>query len=144
NTGAFWTGHHTSVFQFTTNGTFTILYSATGEVDFTGLPVLAPDGYLYGTMAVQNVIALPPLGSSYRVSIYRLSTSGDFQNLFSISNAPGPAGDLIFGPDGLLYGAISASPQYPNVGYGSLFRVSTDGVFTNLLTFNSSNGADPE
>jgi uncharacterized repeat protein (TIGR03803 family) len=143
NTGGFATGRHISVFQFTTNGTLTILYTVTSGADFSGLPVQAPDGFLYGTMAVET-IALPPLSSSYRVSIYRLSTSGDFQNLFSISNAPGPAGDLIFGPDGLLYGAISASPKYPNAGYGSVFRISTDGAFTNLLTFNSSNGADPE
>jgi hypothetical protein len=132
-----------TIFQFTTNNALRTLHSVTNTSDFTGLPVQGTDGFLYGT-ATTKTVGGPPLGSSFRISFYRLSTNGTYQNIFTRSNAPGPAGDLIFGSDGNLYGPIGSHTQPSLLTYGGIFRISTNGVFTNLVTFNSVNGSDPE
>jgi uncharacterized repeat protein (TIGR03803 family) len=132
-----------TIFQFTTNNTLTTLRSVTNASDFTDLPVQGTDGYLYGTTAT-SVFGPPPAGSTYRVSFYRLSTNGDYQTIYTRSNAPGPAGDLIFGPDGFLYGEFGSRVTGFPPSYGNIFRISTDGIFSNLFTFTSSTGGDPE
>jgi len=133
------------IFQFTTNNTVTKLYSVTNGPDFTGLPVQGPDGYLYGATFSDSGRILPPLFSPYLVRFYRLSTNGDFQIICTRTNAAAPAGDLIFGPDGLLYGTMSADVKgYPTLKSGSIFRITTNGVFSSLFSFGSTNGADPE
>lgn len=140
--------NHAAIFQFTTNNTVTKLYSVTNGVlgtDFTGLPVQGPDGYLYGTMFSDSGQFLPPYFSPYLVRFYRLSTNGDFQIICTRTNAAAPAGDLVFGPDGLLYGTMSTDVRgYPTVKSGSVFRLTTNGVFSSLFSFGSTNGNDPE
>jgi uncharacterized repeat protein (TIGR03803 family) len=140
--------NHADVFQFTTNNTVTKLYSVTNGTlgtDFTGLPVQGPDGYLYGTMFSDSGHIVSPLFSPYVVRFYRLSTNGDFQIICTRTNASAPAGDLIFGPDGLLYGTISTDVRgYPTVKAGSIFRITTNGVFSSLFSFGTTNGTDPE
>jgi uncharacterized repeat protein (TIGR03803 family) len=137
--------NHATVFQFTTNGSVIKLYSVTNGPDFTGLPVEGPDGYLYGTTLSKSAVIQPPFGNYYDVSIYRLSTNGDYQIIHTRSNALAGAGDLIFGSDGSLYGTISSSrlSYPPTTVYGSIFRVSTAGVYSNFFTFGSTNGANP-
>ena len=140
--------NHAAIFQFTTNNTVTKLYSVTNGLlgsDFTGLPVQGPDGYLYGTMFSDSGHVFPPLFSPYLLRFYRLSTNGDFQIICTRTNASASAGDLIFGPDGLLYGTISTDVRgYPTVKSGSVFRITTNGVFSSLFSFGSTNGMDPE
>jgi uncharacterized repeat protein (TIGR03803 family) len=117
----------------------------TNGPEFTGIPVQGPDGYLYGATLSGTILIGPPYESTLRVSIYRLSTNGDFQNIYTRTNAPDAAGDLIFGPDGDLYGTFGSDTRayVPNVTYGSIFRVSTNGIYSNLFSFNSTNGSDP-
>jgi uncharacterized repeat protein (TIGR03803 family) len=140
--------NHADIFQFTTNNIVTKLYSVTNGplgTDFTGLPVQGPDGYLYGTTFSDSGHILPPLFSPYVVRFYRLSTNGDFEIICTRTNASAPAGDLIFGPDGLLYGTMSTDVRgYPTVKSGSVFRITTNGVFSSLFSFGSTNGTDPE
>ncbi len=137
--------NHTSIFQFTTNNTVTILYSITNSPDFTGVPVQGPDGNLYGSFFATGTPFFPPFGNPYRISFYRLSTTGDFQTIYTRSNAPAAAGDLIFGPNGALYGALDGTlRQYsPNPNYGSIFRIDTSGLYSTLFSFSSSSGSDP-
>jgi uncharacterized repeat protein (TIGR03803 family) len=139
------TTNYTSIFQFTTNNTVTTLHSVTNGPDFTSLPVQGLDGNLYGSSFAIGSPFFPPFGSPYRISFYRLSTSGDFQTIYTRSNAPAAAGDMIFGPDGALYGAINGAirPYSPTVDYGSIFRISTDGSYSTLFSFNSADGSDP-
>src|ERR1051326_1125534 len=143
NTVAFPPAYYKTIFQFATNNTLTTLYSVTNAIEFTGAPVQGPDGFLYGTTALE--IFQSPSGSTYRVSFYRLSTNGDFTTLYTRSNSAGKAGELIFGSDGLLYGAIGAGSASGFTGPkpGSIFRITTTGDFTNLFTFNGTNGFDP-
>jgi uncharacterized repeat protein (TIGR03803 family) len=134
----------TTIFQFAPSNTVTTLYSVTNYSQFTGLPVQGHDGYLYGTIFEKSLIQ-PPFETGYLISFYRLSTNGNFQIIHNQSNAPAPAGDLIFGPDNSLYGVIGGSAQYTrNITNGSIFRVTTSGVFSNLFSFNGANGSDPQ
>jgi len=50
-----------------------------------------------------------------------------------------PQGDLATGPDGSFYGITS----FGGSGYGTVFRVSTNGALTILAQFNSYNGWYP-
>jgi uncharacterized repeat protein (TIGR03803 family) len=137
--------NETRIFQFTTNHTVTELYAVTNGADFTGLPVQGPDGYLYGTTLARGGLIQPPLQSAYILSIYRLSTNGDFQIIHAHSNAPAGAGDLIFGADGSLYGTTGGGHlTFPPVTFfGSVFRVTTNGNYSTLFMFGSTNGASP-
>jgi uncharacterized repeat protein (TIGR03803 family) len=136
-----------TIFQFTTNNTVTKLYSLTNVAsgpELTGIPVQGPDGNLYGTIVAGTIPQFPPYISQLRVSIYRLSTNGNFQTIYTRSNAPAPAEDLIFGQDGALYGALGATRQFSvTVNDGSIFRVDTNGAYSTLFSFNSTNGSDP-
>jgi Gloeo_Verruco repeat len=144
NAVAFPPAYYKTIFQFATNNTLTTLYSVTNSAEFTGAPVQGQDGFLYGTTAVE-IPGGPLSGSTYRVSFYRLSTNGNFTTLYTRSNSTGPAGELIFGSDGSLYGAIGAgSPGSIPAHPGSIFRFTTAGVFSNLFTFSGTNGFDPK
>jgi len=135
-----------SIFQYNTNGSVTTLHSMTNapfrNPDGITLPIQGTDGFLYGTTSSP---LMAPTGGS-RISFYRLSTNGSYQTLLNLTNsagsAGGPASDLIFGPDGWLYGVLTAESFPPT--HGSIFKLSTTGLFTNLFQFRSTNGADPE
>src|SRR6266478_2550301 len=51
-----------------------------------------------------------------------------------------PQSTLVFGDDGALYGTTQMGGD---LGYGSIFRITTTGEFTNLFSFGSTNGAYP-
>jgi uncharacterized repeat protein (TIGR03803 family) len=138
--------NHFTIFQYSINNGVTKLYSVTNGPEFTSIPVQGADGYLYGATLSGSAQILPPYGSFLRVSIYHLSTNGDFQIIYTRTNAPAAAGDLIFGPDGSLYGTFGPDTRAfePNQTYGSIFRVSTNGIYSNLFSFNSTNGSDPQ
>ena len=130
----------TSIFQFTTNGAFTTLYGATNaSPGFNSSPVQGPDGMLYGTAEFNPS---NPYFITRETLIYKLSPSGAYTVLYRITNAAG-SGGLIFGPDGALYGTIGG--DYPTRGSaeGGIFRVTTNGHFTQIFTFAQTNGSDP-
>jgi uncharacterized repeat protein (TIGR03803 family) len=137
--------NHFTIFQYSINNGVTQLYSVTNGPEFTSIPVQGADGYLYGATLSGTSLIFPPYGNLLRVSFYRLSTSGNLQTIYTRTNAPGAAGDLIFGPDGNLYGSFSsdAGVYQQKLAYGSIFRISTNGNFSSLFSFNSTNGSDP-
>jgi uncharacterized repeat protein (TIGR03803 family) len=132
-----------TVFKITTNGRFTTLVSFTGTDGanpYSGL-VQASDGRLYGTTKTG--------GTGGRGTIYRLTTNGLFTSLFSFNGTNGtwPIATLVQGRDGYLYGTTcSGGLGYngtPSYGNGTVFRISTNGVFTTLFYFESTNGVNP-
>lgn len=144
NTVTFPPAYYKTIFRFATNNTLTTLYSVTNGTELTGAPVQGPEGFLYGTTSLE-ILGQPPFGSTtYRISFYRLSTNGDFTTLYTRSNSPAKATELIFGSDGSLYGGIGAAPAtgFTGAKSGSIFRITTAGVFSNLFTFNFTNGFD--
>ena len=109
--------------------------------------VEGPDGWLYGTVSI-------PSASYGKIgAIYKLSTTGAFQTLAYFYGTSGgqlpPTGDyptcgLTRGTDGFLYG--TAGQEYSihfTTNHGQVFRMTTDGVLTTVLTFNGTNGANP-
>jgi uncharacterized repeat protein (TIGR03803 family) len=135
-----------TIFKMSTNGGNPVwsfpLTSSTGCVPLAGL-VQGSDGVLYGTTSQG--------GAGSNGTIFRISTNGaDFFSLYSFTGgADGgyPIGGLVQGPDAQLYGTTSAGGN-ANVnlgqGYGSIFKITTDGAFTLLLDFDGTNGGSPE
>jgi uncharacterized repeat protein (TIGR03803 family) len=62
------------------------------------------------------------------------------QILGRISDGYYPEAPLVVGKDGSLYGTASDGGQY---GVGTVFRVTPQGVFTTIASFNGTNGAAP-
>lgn len=91
--------------------------------------IQAADGNFYGTTAG---------------TIFRATRSGIITALYTFNRTISyysPQSGLAIGPDGLMYGTTKGGPT--NGGYGTLFKVSTNGVFTTLTSFNGANGSSP-
>jgi uncharacterized repeat protein (TIGR03803 family) len=137
-------------------GVFKVAISGLGGEPFTVAPLrqtetgagpLAPlsvgrDGYIYGT-ATQG-------GTNGYGTVFRISTNGNVNCLFSFNGTNGsrPDGGVIQGSDGNLYGTtiyggIGFTQGTRSSGYGTLFMLTTNGVLTTLLQFDSTNGAWP-
>jgi uncharacterized repeat protein (TIGR03803 family) len=132
-----------TVFRITPGGALTTLVSfnnTNGAIPLGGL-VQGSDGNFYGTTAFG--------GSSGFGTIFKLTTNGVLTTLFNFHFIDGqePTTKLIFGPDGSLYGAAGiggSTNGNPNgLGLGTVFRITTDGVFTPLTLFQGTNGSNP-
>src|ERR1039458_6864923 len=107
--------------------------------------VQANDGNFYGTTEYGGTS--PNCGSFGCGTIFRVSPSGTYTNLRSFdgysTDGAAPLATLVFGTDGNLYGTASQGGVY---GYGTVFRLSLNGNYTNLYSFGSTSidGASPE
>ena len=123
-----------TVFKITTNGTETVLYSfgsdypdeSVGYGPQTPL-VLGIDGNFYGTTIVG--------GDFSYGTVFRISPGGAYTNLYSFSGYPTDGGTpnaLVQGSDGNFYGTcLQGGTNY----YGTIFRISPGGAYTNLYSF---------
>jgi len=147
---------HGAIFKVTTNGVLTriasfdsgaisqagVFTNSLGDEPHAGL-VLAGDGNFYGTAYVG--------GTNGAGTIFRVTTNGAMTCIFSFSyltfpdytNSTGsfPAARLIVGNDGNLYGTTGGGGPG---GQGTVFKVTTSGVFTLLGAFNGTNGDQPQ
>ena len=121
-----------TIFRITPTGTFTTLKSFNSTTDgnrsYNSL-TLATDGNLYG---------ITYYGGTYGYgTIFKITTAGAYTVIKSL-NGPVDGGyaqsDLIQGKDGLLYGTCSS---YGTYGNGTIFKVSTTGVYTVLRHLSS-------
>ena len=138
------TGSNGTVFKMSTNGGTPVwsfsLASNNGYVPLAGL-VQGVDGGLYGTTSQG--------GSNGVGTIFRISTNEVFSNLYSFtggSDGSTPEAGLVQGSDGLLYGTTSAGGNTnldQGAGYGTVFKITTNGAFTLLATFDGTNGGAP-
>jgi uncharacterized repeat protein (TIGR03803 family) len=132
-----------SVYRLSSNGEFASFFSfddTNGAAPWSGL-MQTLDGGLYGTTYSENG------------SIFKITTQGHFTQLFQFqgTNGSGPSGELIQGADGALYGTTRYGGTnlidpgclgcWDNAG--TVFRVTTNGIFTSLITFNFTNGSVP-
>src|SRR2546430_510755 len=150
-------GGYGTVFKIATNGTLISLVSfanTNGANPYAGL-VQGSDGNFYGT-TVNG-------GDNGCGTVLMVTTNGTFNGLYSFGAVGGflgypldgvnPYGELVQGSDGNFYGTTyQGGPLYavlrPGIvqgyfSYGTVFQVSTNGTFTNLVSFANSNGANP-
>ena len=127
-------------FQVTTNGTltawFTFLASSTQP---EGALTLGADGNFYGVTAN---------GGDYSGGVgtaFRVTTNGVVTTLVSFSYSGGyhPWAGLTLGNDGNFYGTTYEGGFVGGGGYGTVFRLTTNGVLNHLVAFNVVNGANP-
>src|SRR5262245_29490101 len=128
-----------SVFKVTINGPMTVtnLHSfngADGQLPRAPL-LLGMDGNLYSTTAGNGV--------TNNGSVFKITTTGLFTNLFvfyGTNNGAYPDGGLVQGADGSLYGVTARGGIYNR---GIVFKIDSNGVFTNLHTFDGPHGGQP-
>ena len=143
-----------TIFQITADGTFNSLYSFGHDVIYRGdtwtnsdgrFPsaglVQGSDGNFYGTTST--------FGPNGYGTVFQLTPGGVLTTLHSFTTPDGyyhnldglnPNGELIEGPDGNFYGTTS---QGGNYGGGTVFKISSTGIFTPLIQFNITNGWGP-
>jgi uncharacterized repeat protein (TIGR03803 family) len=127
-----------TVFRMTPSGTLSSLYSFTGAPDgafpFAAL-VQGKDGDFYGTTSEGGITTNGQFGYG---TIFRISPSGNYTNLYSFKNYPNDGSDplaLVQGSDGNLYGTTEGGGANHD---GTVFRISPTGDYTNLHSFSNS------
>lgn|GEM_PF-3329160 len=126
-----------TLFKCTTSGVLTTLVSfggSTGNLGSTPLGALVQgtDGTLYGTTSTSGAIGWGTL--------FKCTTAGVLTTLQSFTGSTGAVigsaclAPMVFGPDGLLYGVTSTGGGT----YGSIFKITTAGVFTNIKSLSFS------
>ncbi len=132
-----------TVFQVTTNGIFNslVIFNGTnGNLPEVGLTLIqGNDGNFYGTTGQG--------GANGDGTVFKVTTNGILTTLAPFNFANGEAsGSLTLGNDGNFYGTAqfggSINSSYP-VGMGTVFKVTTNGNLTGLVSFNRINGAAP-
>lgn len=134
-----------TVFKVSPSGTLTTLYSfcqqencADGVNPVGGL-VLGTDGNFYGTT----------IEGGYGVgTVFKITPKGALTTLhsFVFSDGAYPSAALVQASDGNVYGTAAGggtSNSCESFGCGTVFRVSPEGSFTSLYSFNLSDGAYP-
>lgn len=130
-----------AVFQVTTNGVVNAWFpfGGTSGAQPEGDLLLGPDGSFYGTTA---------FGGAFNGgvgTVFNVTTNGVVTTLasFDYSGGYSPAAGLTWGRDGNLYGTAALGGVPGGGGYGTVFRVTTNGLLTQLAAFNKANGATP-
>lgn len=119
---------------------FTLLYTFAGYYPTNGTGpsalIQATNGLLYGTAG----------GGTYGGGIvFEMTPGGKLTILYnfctenSCADGEGP-GTLIQATDGSLYGTTGSGGAY---GYGTVFKITLDGVLTNLHNFDFTDGSEP-
>jgi len=129
-----------SVFEFTPASGLKVLYSFMGSTDggepFDSALYRAPNGNLYGTTMFDG--GKISLGVVFKVT--PAGTESVLHTFLGGSDGAHPKGSLISDGKGNLYGTTSSGE---NLMGGTVFRITTAGVLTELHTFSGSDGFDP-
>lgn len=130
-------GGHGTVFQVTTNGILTPLYSFTGGnggANPDASLTLGPDGNFYGTTTG---------GTGSHGTVFRLATNDNVTTLFSFIggiNGASPYAALTLARNGSFYGTTEGGTN----DNGTVFQVATNGALTSLYPFTGGlGGANP-
>jgi uncharacterized repeat protein (TIGR03803 family) len=128
-----------AIFEITTSGALTPLYSFTNGVDGSqprARLTLASDGTFYGTTYSG--------GSDGQGVVFHLTAAGALTPLHSLNGASdgaNPVGQLTFGTNGILYGTAYAGGAN---GDGTVFEMTKFGAFSVIYSFTGgSDGANP-
>ena len=145
-----------TIFKLAANGVFTSLVSFTGTNGaclganpVAGL-VRGTNGALYGTTQYGGTNDL--INNYGDGTVFVVTTNGVFASLVSFSGTNGaspganPAAGLVWSTNGFFYGTTESggTNDLVNNGDGTIFRMSPDGGFASLISFNAASGAAPE
>ena len=123
--------------------TFTTLFSFNGTNGASPVSLMqGTDGDFYGTTSGAYYYGMG--------TVFKVTTNGTLTTLvsFNFTNGQGPR-SLVQGTDGSFYGTtvgggITNSVYYNGMaGMGTVFKVTTNGTLTALVSFNFTNGAAP-
>lgn len=103
-----------------------------------GAPLLADDGWLYGTCSLGGDSG-GRLGLADGI-VYRLRPFGEYEVLYSFQgrhhhDGSAPIAPLVQGPDGWLYGVTR---EGGTAGYGTLYRIRPGGRYERLYSFDKN------
>jgi uncharacterized repeat protein (TIGR03803 family) len=128
-----------AIFKITPTGTLSTLYQFTGSSQgdhLSGGLIQTADGNFYGTTEYGGASsAFCPSGCG---TVFKLTPKGVLTTIYSFCpqnycpDGEYPAGSLVQGPDGNFYGTTIGGGLYKE---GTIFRVSSQGVFKLLYTF---------
>ncbi len=132
------------VFSMTASGTLTTVYSFDGSNGynlFAGL-VQGSDGNFYGT-TTQG-------GANDYGTVFKVTPTGTLTTLYNFCPQNGctdgyyPEGTLIQGSDGDFYGTAGGGANYCGLNQcGVVYKITADGAFTTLHSFDGSDGDVP-
>jgi uncharacterized repeat protein (TIGR03803 family) len=124
-------GNNGTIFKIAPDGTFTSLFSFNGNNGWEPLSSLVEgnDGNFYGTTST---------------TIFRITPGGTLTTLYSFtggSDGTGPMGALVQATDGNFYGTTSrgGGTNAFNAHYGTIFRITPNGAFATLHSFQGGN-----
>ena len=124
-----------TVFEITSSGTETVLYSFTGSPSFAGM-IQASDGNFYGTTANG--------GSHGDGSFFELTPGGTYTDLYSFAETHsngGPYSGVVEGSDGNFYGMDYLGGTS---NLGSVFKLTSGGAESIVHSFaGGSDGSEP-
>ncbi len=138
-------GNFGSVFKMTPAGTLSTVFSFTNTTGTNpgsnpqGALALGPDGNHWGTTQGG--------GSGSSGTIFKVTPAGvetvivNFTGTTGAFLGTGPQAALTLGSDGNFYGTTNSGGS--GGGFGAIFKVTPAGVFTNLVNFTGSSGANP-
>lgn len=126
-----------TIFSLTTNGLFVTLVSfmQTNGASPTAAPAQGADGRFYGTTCYGGAVGYG--------TVYSMTADGALTTLYSFTGGPDGAwasGALVQGADGGFYGTTTAGGEGD---YGTVFRITAEGVLTILHTFDGTDGWSP-
>lgn len=143
-----------TLFRVTTNGVFTILvvFNGTNGAFSSGSLLQGTDGNLYGTTELggSDTNLVPGATTAGLGTIFSLGTNGVLTTLVSFHGTNGavPEAGLVQGTDGSFYGTTAAGGPFwgqgpMGNGYGTVFKLASNGLLSTLGAFNNTNGAWP-
>ncbi len=132
-----------TVFRVTPDGTLTTLLYISNEQRPEAALTLGRDGNFYGTTYGGGLTGLN------NGTVFKFTTLGAMTTLVSFNGSNGmyPSAALTLGRDGNFYGTTYQGGNtnlHSGYGWGTIFRVTTNGTLTTLVSFNFTNGANPE
>ena len=131
-------GNAGTAFRISTGGTFTKLHDFNGAVEgrYSQGLILGRDGNFYG--------AARSGGPADQGTVYKMTPNGSVTVLhaFGVTGPQSPFGPPVQGRDGALYGVASWSGN-PAGGEGTVYRVTTSGVFSVVATIGLGGPSSP-
>jgi uncharacterized repeat protein (TIGR03803 family) len=147
-----------TIFRMSCDGALTTLHKfgnvATNSDSAFGIQGMNPSGQLVqrkdGCFYGVTERGLTTQGTNLSGTIFKFDPSGTVSTLLyfdtSQSDAGDPAGPLVTGYDGNLYGVTTqggASADDGSDGYGTIFKIAPVGTFLNIVSFRGTNGCNP-